>query len=231
MKYKSIIILTVIFSIIASAPAYSADISVYINNDRLELPNAPYLENDRTMVPMRSIFEALGAAVEWNDITSEATALKDGTVITLRIGGTVMFVNGEAVALGAPAALRDDLTYVPLRAVSEALGCEVRWDGESGSVYITSGENIPVSYSGYTNVPDFGALAGVSPVYISGDQTVYVYSGEALPENAESGYEDVMTSRGFEALHGENYTVYTRDNLSVLAGFSGGMFRVVITPY
>ena len=52
--------------------------------------------DSRTLVPLRAIFEALGASVDWNDATQTVTSEKDGTKISLTINSNVMTVNGEA---------------------------------------------------------------------------------------------------------------------------------------
>ena len=112
---------------------------VYIDGNELAFEKHPITENDRTLVPMRAIFEALEAEVTWNNDTNTAIAVKDGTTISITIDSDVMYKNGEAIQLDAPARLIDDgYTFVPLRAVSEALDCDVQWNEELKRVDITS---------------------------------------------------------------------------------------------
>ena len=118
---------------------YKEVVLVYIDNDRLTFDKQPILENDRTLVPMRAIFEALEAEVTWDNDTNTATAVKDGTTISITIDSDVMYKNGEAIQLDAPARLIDDgYTFVPLRAVSEALDCDVQWNEEQQRIDILS---------------------------------------------------------------------------------------------
>ena len=95
------------------------------------------ISEGRTLVPLRVIFEALGAEVLWDDSTKTVTASKDGTEISLTIGSPEMKVNGASVSLDVPGRISDGRTMVPLRAVSESLGCNVAWSnmGKIVSVY------------------------------------------------------------------------------------------------
>lgn len=230
-KVKVIILSLIIALLPAACFGEGEDISVYINGVLTEFPASPYTENYRTMVPMRRIFESLGAEVQWDNNTQSVTSETDDTVVILAIGMNTMYVNGKAVTLDVRPALVNDTTYVPLRAVSEAFGCAVDWDEASRSVYITTGENNIKSFEGYTDIPDFGAAFGVSPAWVSGDGTIYVYNAADLPENAQAEYQKILTSKGFQVFEGNGYMIYTRDFLSVMAGYSGDMFRIVICPY
>lgn len=94
-----------------------------------------------TMVPMRTIFEALGAQVEWIDDgngTQQIRATRDDIVIEMTIGSKTYYKNGEASELDVPAQLMNDTTMVQLRAVSEAFGNYVEWNGEEKKVTISS---------------------------------------------------------------------------------------------
>ncbi len=99
---------------------------------------AGYIKNDRTMVPMRAIFEALGAEVSWEDATKTAIGIKDGVEVKITIGENLLYKNGEAIELDAVAEITNDRTMVPVRAISEAFGCTVNWNGEMKTVEITN---------------------------------------------------------------------------------------------
>ena len=99
---------------------------------------APVILNDRTMVPMRAIFEELGADVSWDAGTETASGTLDGVTVNITIDKSVMYRNGEAVTLDQPAVIIDGRTLVPVRAISESFGCSVTWDGSTQSVYIIS---------------------------------------------------------------------------------------------
>ena len=99
------------------------------------------------MVPLRAIFEALGASVEWNQETKTVTSTKGDTTIKLTIDSNTMYVNDNAVTLDSPACVVNDRTLVPVRAISEAYKTKVDWNGDTRTVTISS-DNIvstPVS--------------------------------------------------------------------------------------
>ena len=93
--------------------------------------------DSRTMVPLRAIFEALGASVEWDDATKTVTSVKGETTVKLTIGQASINVNGEDKALDVPAQIVDSRTLVPVRAIAESFGCEVGWDDPTKTVTIT----------------------------------------------------------------------------------------------
>ena len=100
----------------------------------------PILEDGRVLVPMRAIFEALGATVEWDEETRTITARKGDTIITLQIGKNEIVKNGETVELDTKAQIMNDRTLVPLRAVSESFDNKVEWNGEEKTVTIVTDE-------------------------------------------------------------------------------------------
>ncbi len=120
----------------AGEPKAGDAIRVVLDGQMLQFDVPPVIENDRTLVPLRVIFEALGADVEWNGETQTVTAKRSDTEIKLIIGGEA-YVNGQAVELDVPAKIIEDRTLVPLRFVSEALGCQVDWDGVTRTVSIS----------------------------------------------------------------------------------------------
>jgi uncharacterized protein YjdB len=113
-------------------------IKVKINGQLQNYPQPPVLINGRVMVPMRGIFEALGAEVRWDGTTGTITAIKGSITMILKIGDSVASVNGERVQMGQPAQIINGSTVVPVRFVSEALGAKVEWDAVARIVYISS---------------------------------------------------------------------------------------------
>lgn len=111
---------------------------IIIDNAHLSVPpeQAPFITGGRTMVPLRTLFEALGAAVEWNQADRTVTAVKGNTAVRLQINATVANVNGREVALDQPPVLVDSRTFIPLRFVGEAFGAQVTWVEESRTVAV-----------------------------------------------------------------------------------------------
>ena len=116
-------------------------VKVEINGEPLKLERDPIMESDRVLVPMRAIFEALGAEVSWDNETNTASAVRGDVSVSITIDQSVMLKNGAEIILDAPARLIDDgYTYVPLRAISEAFGADVFWDEENYKVGVEIGD-------------------------------------------------------------------------------------------
>lgn len=122
----------------ATSPSATGDISVLINNQLLKLDIAPQVKNGRTLVPLRAIFEGLGATVEWNSNDNSITATKGSQTLRLTVGNTTAYNNGSQVTLEVPPMIVGGRTLVPLRFVSENLGAEVKWDGNTRQISIIS---------------------------------------------------------------------------------------------
>lgn len=100
-----------------------------INGEAKTTDSAPYINSDnRTMVPLRLIGEATGADVEWNGADRTVTVTDGDDTVVVTIGDSTMTVNGEDVAIDTEATIQNSRTMVPLRAISEALGCHVLYE-------------------------------------------------------------------------------------------------------
>jgi hypothetical protein len=98
----------------------------------------PVLEKNRTLVPLRAICEALGSTVEWVDADQSITVTKENTSISLKIGSEEALKDGTIVALDVAPYTINGRTMVPLRFISESLGAQVRWDGNTRTISITT---------------------------------------------------------------------------------------------
>lgn len=123
--------------------------SVVLNGKKLEFDQSPIMCGDRILVPLRKIFEELGARVEWYDNIKTAAAIKGSRYICITIGHPNITIypnaekNSEAIekAIDTPAILYNSRTLVPVRAVSEALDANVDWDGSMQTVIINTDNN------------------------------------------------------------------------------------------
>lgn len=113
-------------------------VRVMIDGAETEFDQPAVIMNNSTMVPMRKIFEALGAEVTWDAQTRTATAAKDGVVCSFAIGGNILYKNGESIELAASAVIAGGRTLVHARAVAEAFGADVAWDAGTGLVTINN---------------------------------------------------------------------------------------------
>ncbi|MBE7054372.1 MAG: hypothetical protein E7391_08935 [Ruminococcaceae bacterium] len=121
------------------------EIKITLNGTALTMDQPPIIVEGRTLVPVRAIFEALGATVTWDDATKTATGVLGGTTVSLQINNTQAKVNGLDVTLDVPAQIVNSRTLVPVRFISESLGCKVDWDDATKTVII-EGESGPKLY-------------------------------------------------------------------------------------
>ncbi|MBQ2967315.1 MAG: hypothetical protein IJE10_04225 [Clostridia bacterium] len=112
-------------------------IRVYVNGEKIEFDVDPVLINDRTMVPMRKIFETLGAVVSWNGDSETASGVRNGVRVSVSIDSPIAKVGRDMKKLDQPPVLLDGRTLIPLRFISESFGAEVEWVDETQTVYIT----------------------------------------------------------------------------------------------
>ena len=129
------------FLIIAAAvPALAVDVN--LDGKKLEFNDDygyPFIDGaNRTQVPFRMTLEAFGCEVSWDSEARTAVAEKDGTVVKVPIGESFIYVNGEKVLNDTKAVIINSRTYLPIRAVMEAFGADVDWDGSSKTVIISS---------------------------------------------------------------------------------------------
>lgn len=151
MKNKVIILLSVLFVFCFVHVSYARDISVYIDNEPLIFEDTkPTIINGRTMVPVRAIFEKLGAQISWDKETKTVTAVKDDSLkVELTVGYKILTQtkNGQkkTIVLDAPATIIDGRTLIPLRAVSNAMDAGVVWHEKGSIAKIYSSDKIYVS--------------------------------------------------------------------------------------
>ncbi|MGE5701903.1 MAG: stalk domain-containing protein [Clostridia bacterium] len=120
-----------------SSAADSTAVKVILNGKPLSFPVPPVIKNGTTLVPLREIFEALGASVTWNAETRTVSASKANTTIRLVIGSKTATKGKQNIALSQPAQIMNGKTFVPLRFVSEALGAQVKFDAATKTITIT----------------------------------------------------------------------------------------------
>lgn len=117
----------------------NSDITVLYNGKRISFTKYgqnPEIVNGRTLVPLRPIFEALGADIEWDENTSTVRAKRGYTDVKIQIGAYEMFKNDSSIPFDVPAQLVNDRTMVPVRVIAEAFGADVKWNESGRSVVI-----------------------------------------------------------------------------------------------
>lgn len=141
-RFRILFTVIIILSMLIGNIAYAEEpIKVYIDNSRLDMEVTPQIQNGRTLVPLRAIFEALGADIIWDPVTRTVTGTKDNTMVTLTIDSKTAYINGTAKELDVPAVIVSGRTMVPARFIAESLGAVVGWDNDSKTVLVNSDIN------------------------------------------------------------------------------------------
>ncbi len=110
-----------------------------IESSSVNLPVAPYIDNGRTLLPVRYLAYACGVAeddVNWNANTRTVTLKLGNNIVKLTIGSRTMNVNGVNTTIEAAPRITNGYTFLPARYVAEAFGCEVGWEAITQTVYV-----------------------------------------------------------------------------------------------
>ncbi len=118
----------------------SNDITVMVDGKFVEFDVPPTIINGRTLVPLRGIFEALGATVEWDQNAKTAYSKLGDVEVSVQLNSDIMLKNGDEIKLDVPAVIIDGRTLVPARAIAEAYGCTVNWVNYTREVHVWSAE-------------------------------------------------------------------------------------------
>lgn len=141
-KIILLVIVALMVNIFTITVMAQADIKVSVNGNNITFPDAkPFIDaNNRTLIPVRFVSEALGAKVGWNGDIRQVDITLDTTKVTIKINDKNIVVNSRIQEMDTKAIIKQDRTFVPIRFVSEALGATVKWDGNTRTVIITTGK-------------------------------------------------------------------------------------------
>ena len=196
-------IYTILLSVIVMVNTFTfvgyadSGISVTLNGEKLSFDVPPQLIDNRTMVPLRIIFEAMGADVDWNNDTQTVTATKGDERVIATINSKNVYISGETKELDVPPLVIDGRTLVPIRFVAEAFGANVNWDEGTRTVIINikwDGVGEVPCYDDYPQVPDFGKIFGIQKIeYKKGAYSYIIKDTSNL-----SLYINILENFGFE---------------------------------
>lgn len=190
-------VIMLVFALVWPAAAQT---TVIVDGRTLDSDVSPVIENGRTLVPLRTIFEALGAEIDWDESTRTVTATRGDVVVHLTIGDKTAYVGDMAVTLDVPGKILDGRTLVPVRFVSEALGADTVWVPENNRVEITSGSGtsaIPVSDNDWVPLPQLAQNAKLEvTVLVEGDDTIGLRNPDGVTIDFRRTDQD-----GYEAVH------------------------------
>jgi Copper amine oxidase N-terminal domain len=167
MSPKHILSLGVIFvallaSVLTAAASVGGDPAIIIDGSKLPSDVPAIVSGDRVLVPLRGVFEDLGAQVSFDEASGVATASLGASTVKITLGSKIARVNDQPRTMDVAAREIAGRVMVPLRFVSQALGVSVDYDEQSNSVVIVTGRR-PGSFAAYAGGPVYENLARIAP--------------------------------------------------------------------
>ena len=172
-------------------PVIAPDVRLILDSEALRFDVPILMANDRLLVPLRAIFEAMGADVAYDSGTKTVTATKGETVVVLIIGDRSPTINGQIVSIDQPGLIADSRTMAPLRFVAEAFGGAVVWDPISRIAAIWMGEPEPDTI--------FGEWEYVRSTEGDEETPLVLHELELSPPRLEIGEDDTFTAFFYES--------------------------------
>lgn len=193
------VIAGMLFSTIAvSVSADNNEISVYLDAAKIEFDVKPQIINGRTMVPIRAIFEKMGAVVEWDESTRSAICTKGDTDVKMTVNSTDMYINNQLTKMDISPVVIDGRTLAPARYVAEAFGADVQWSQKNSTVVICSKD--VYAYVDFPDIPDLGRC----------------YNIPLLSESNQDGFK--ILSYIYSDMTNDDYYGYLYDNSALVLG-------------
>lgn len=167
---KKIFLSIVIFILCIQTHTFADDIKIYI--DDVLLSSSPVLENDRVLVPVRSIFEYMQAEVLWDNNTGTILINSENSSIFLSVGSDIASRGSSSFKLDSPVKIIRDRSYIPLRGAAQLLFCITDWNEDNRCVNIYKNTLPPISdrynyiyeYEIFTLINNIRISAGISPL-------------------------------------------------------------------
>ena len=124
-----------------SATKMKNDIKIEIDGKNVISDVSPFIEKDRTLVPIRVVSENLGYEVDWDNSTRKVTLKNNDKTIELVVGKKDVKINDKVSNIDVPPMIKSERTFVPLRFISESFDNDVTWDNNTRTVKIKKKEN------------------------------------------------------------------------------------------
>ncbi|MFA7533022.1 MAG: glucosaminidase domain-containing protein, partial [Tissierellaceae bacterium] len=142
MKYlKTLLALGLIILLGSSISMASSNLEIILDGENVTTLATPIIKDGRTLIPIRSILEKMGAKVDWYGDTRTIIVSKDNKVVTLKVDSRLIkYRDGKEIYALSDVApvLVGDKSYAPLRLITNAIGVDIQWDGSTNTVKIDS---------------------------------------------------------------------------------------------
>ena len=221
-------------------------IKVVIDGSYVDFDVEPQIIDGRTMVPIRAIFEKMGATVEWDSKARSATCTKADTVVKMTVDSKTIYTDNQATKMDVSPVIINGRTLAPARYVAEAFGATVQWSQKNNTVVICSKD--VYAYVDYPDIPDLGrcynipliseqkengvrVLTYVYSDFSNDDYHSYLYDNSAL---VLGGYIEEAVAASSDSVI-ISYTKRGEDTPTYLVGAGydddGSILFVVMIPY
>lgn len=215
-------------ALMGTAPAQAQGVSVFVDGDRVGFDQPPVIQDGRTLVPLRGVFEEMGATVVWDAGARRVLANHGATQVILPIGSRTAIVNGQTLMLDVPAQIYGGRTLVPLRFVAESLGAEVVWSPGTRTVTIASGAGGDIgggggNDNGNANRPEIDSIILSQTSLRLGDTLRVIATGDA----GASASFDIMGVRTGVPMTEVSPGRY-EGNLNIASGMNANNSTVVV---
>ncbi len=202
------------------------DITLMLNNDKFtpskdQMP--PIILDNRTLVPVREVFEYLGGKVDWDGSQRRVDVSFDDKKISLWIDNKEAEVNGQKISLDVPAKIINDKTMVPARFISEQANLQVGWDPETYTV------DIKFQPANITDVL-FANINGTNCIVFIADDKITGYKYFSLPKDEDNDLRLVIDIENCNFKFDLNKVEYPESVISAIrTGNQGnGVNRLVV---
>ncbi|MEJ8553066.1 stalk domain-containing protein [Tepidibacter sp. Z1-5] len=190
---KKILLISICVMLLFTGVIYAKDINeIILNGEVMTFPVEPINEKGTTLVPMRTIFEALGATVIWNSEDKSVSAVKDDINVCLQLDSFIAKIKDEEFTLEVAPKVVNGTTLVPIRFVTETFGGDVDWDAENKRIIIETSETKKMTWP----VPSCNRISAYfgRSYYIPKIKGKKIYTGIAIP--AKEGSTIVASAGG-----------------------------------
>ena len=199
-------------------PAWA--LSVTVNGSAVTFNPPPVERAGRVFVPLRGVFERLGASVVYHNGIINATG--NQRTISLKIGSTAATINGVSKTIDSAPFIIGASTYVPLRFVGEALGAGVNYDAANQLVALQTGNGA---------APVGAAAAPAAPVAAASTAPIANVLKDLEPAaNAYVGSQKPTVSANFTQAVDANTVHLTLDGLDITTASTRSMSGFVYAP-
>lgn len=221
MKKLISLILTLVLTLSLAAPSVLAanPITVKVNGSKVAFPDSqPVIKDGRTLVPLRAVFEKLGADVEWSQAKKTAKITLKANTLDIKIGSADLYLNNKKLPqrLDVKAQLIDSRTMIPLRYACEALGYSVDWDSKSRTVSV-NGSGLAAHQAYYDAEAIFqtiGTTKSKAGNYFKESLNIVANLNQSLNEmNAATKKADFIYSAGFLVIDATNIATSVKSAL------------------